>query len=240
MNESSPSIIVSCKNLHKTFGEGTTKVEALRGVNLTIEKGELRMLMGPSGSGKTTLISIIAGILSQDEGECTVIARDINHLPNGEKTHFRGQNVGFVFQSFNLIPTLNAEENVSIPLILNKVPKEKALEMSKALLSQVGMADKIGVYPNQLSGGQQQRVAIARSLIHEPKLIVCDEPTSYLDLDTGTKVMDLLRDLIHKKGTTLIVVTHDPRITHFADKIDHLEDGKIVNHTQNTQNPQNA
>jgi putative ABC transport system ATP-binding protein len=230
MNEKKVPAVV-CKNVHKTFGEGSAKVEALRGVDLIIDEGELRMLMGPSGSGKTTLISIIAGILTQDTGECSVISVDLNQLPDRAKTQFRGKNIGFVFQSFILIPTLTCEENISIPLLLNGIEKTAALQKAKDLLNEVGMSDKIGAYPVQLSGGQQQRVAIARALIHEPKLIVCDEPTSYLDLETGLKVMELLRELITKTKATLIVVTHDVRITKFADRIDHLEDGRIVNHS---------
>lgn len=220
--------IVVCKNIRKFYGEGSSFVEALRGVNLTIHKGELRLLMGPSGSGKTTLISIVAGILTQDEGECFVNNLDLNHLPDQEKTLYRGRQIGFVFQIFNLIPMITIEENISIPLLLLKVNRKEALERAKELLSEFGMADKIGFYPKQLSGGQQQRVAIARALIHEPQLIVCDEPTSFLDHVTGHKIMELLRDLVKKKELSCIVVTHDSRIEQFADQIDQLEDGKII------------
>lgn len=224
--EKSP--IITCTNIYKHYGEGSTRVEALRGVNLTINKGELRMLMGPSGSGKTTLISIIAGILTQSSGECLVNYIDLNHLPDKEKTHFRGKNIGFVFQAFNLIPTLTCEENISIPLVILGEDKIKALEQAKQLLSDFGLGDKIGVYPNQLSGGQQQRIAIARSIIHDPSIIVCDEPTSSLDVVTGHKIMGLMKDKVVKKGITLIVITHDARIEEFADKIDHIEDGRII------------
>ena len=186
--------------------------------------------MGPSGSGKTTLISIIAGILTQSSGECLVNNVDLNHLPDKEKTHFRGKNIGFVFQAFNLIPTLTCEENISVPQVILGIPKEKALERSKELLKDLGMADKIGVYPPELSGGQQQRVAIARSMAHDPSIIVCDEPTSSLDHHTGIKIMELLKEMVVKKGITLVVITHDPRIVEFADKINQIEDGKIVNH----------
>lgn len=153
---------------------------------------------------------------------------DLNHLPDKEKTHFRGKNVGFVFQVFNLIPMLTNEENISVPLLLQGVPKIEALEKSRLLLSDVGMEDKLGVYPPQLSGGQQQRVAIARGMVHNPKLIVCDEPTSFLDHATGHKIMELLKAMVVKTGMTLVVVTHDVRIVEFADRIYHLEDGRII------------
>lgn len=219
---------VICKNIRKSYGEGDARVAALRNVDLTINKGELRLLMGPSGSGKTTLISIIAGILTQDSGECFVNNIDLNHLSDREKAHFRGKNIGFVFQIFNLIPMLTNEENISIPLVLNGVNRKEALEKSKQLMSELGLADKIGIPPTQLSGGQQQRIAIARALIHNPHLVVCDEPTSFLDHETGNKIMELLREMVKKRGVTIIVVTHDPRIMQFADKIDQLEDGKIL------------
>lgn len=221
-------IAVSCKNVKKTFGTGTSKVEALRGINLEVKKGELLMLMGPSGSGKTTLISVIAGILTQTEGECLVSGIDLNGLPDREKTHYRGKHIGFVFQAFNLIPMLTCAENVSVPLILNGVDRKTALDKAERLLTDVGIPEKINTAPNELSGGQQQRVAISRAMIHNPDLIVCDEPTSYLDHDTGIKVMELLRSIAGENGKTLIVVTHDVRITKFADRIANLEDGRII------------
>ena len=226
--ETPPEPIVICKNIRKFYGEGSNRVEALRGVDLIINKGELRLLMGPSGSGKTTLISIIAGILTQDEGECLVNNLNLNHMPDQEKTLYRGKQIGFVFQIFNLVPMITIEENISIPLLLQNVNRKEALERAKELLSEFDMADKIGCYPKQLSGGQQQRVAIARALIHHPQIIVCDEPTSFLDHATGHKIMELLTDLVKKKGLSCIVVTHDSRIEQFADQIDHLEDGRII------------
>jgi len=219
---------IICKDIRKTYGEGSTRVEALRGVDLAINRGELRLLMGPSGSGKTTLISIIAGILTQDSGTCLLDNVDINHLSDKERTHYRGKNIGFVFQIFNLVPSLTIDENIEIPMLLNGVPRGEAGERARALLTEFGLKDKLGVYPRALSGGQQQRVAIARAIAHNPELIVCDEPTSFLDHITGAKIMELLREMVTKKGKTLIVVTHDPRITKYADKIDYLEDGQIV------------
>ncbi len=228
MTDERPLAVV-CRGIKKHFGEGTARVEALRGIDLEVRKGELLMLMGPSGSGKTTLISVIAGILTPDEGECLVANLNLNKMPDREKTLYRGRHVGFVFQAFNLIPSLTCQENVSIPLILNGVDRITAMQKAKTLLEQVGIPEKANVPPSQLSGGQQQRVAIARSMIHDPDLVVCDEPTSFLDHDTGKKVMELLRSIVTANGKTLIVVSHDVRIMTFADRIANLEDGRIVN-----------
>lgn len=221
--------MIVCKGIHKFYGKGESRVEALSGVDLEINKGELTLLMGPSGSGKTTLISILSAILTQDSGQCLINGLDINHLSNGERTRFRREHVGFVFQSFNLISTLAIEENVSIPLLLQGTLREEALSRSKDILKEFGLSDKIGRLPIELSGGQQQRVAIARAMIHNPELIVCDEPTSFLDLHTGLKIMGLLKELVQTKHINLVVVTHDPRIVPFADKIHRLEEGKIKN-----------
>lgn len=225
-NINQPGII--CQHIRKTYGEGESKVVALDDVNLTIGKGELRLLMGPSGSGKTTLISIIAGLLTQDSGDCLVNGVNLNHLSEDDKTRFRGKNIGFVFQQFNLIPSISVEDNISIPLLLNGVPRKEALERAEQMLIDIDMGSKIGTHSNQLSGGQQQRVAIARGIIHRPEFIVCDEPTSFLDHHTGMMIMELLKDLVKKHHLTAIVVTHDPRIVEYADKIDHLEDGMIT------------
>ena len=227
---SDPFII--CKNLHKSYGSGSTRTDALRGVDLTINKGELRLLMGPSGSGKTTLISIIAGILTQDSGECLVNKIDLNHLSDKEKTHYRGTHIGFVFQIFNLIPSLTIEENIAMPLLILGKSAAEARESAEAQLRELDMEKKIGLYPRDLSGGQQQRVAIARAIVHKPEIIVCDEPTSFLDHENGMKIMELLKAMSKERGLTLIVVTHDPRIEKFADKIDYLEDGRIVDKIQ--------
>jgi len=221
---------VICKNIKKTFGEGYSKVEALRGVDLEVKQGELLMLMGPSGSGKTTLISIIAGILTQTEGECFINNLNLNRTENRKKVQYRGKHIGFVFQIFNLIPTLTCQENVAVPLLINKVDRVEALKRASELLQQVGIPEKKNAYPRELSGGQQQRVAIARAMIHNPDLIVCDEPTSFLDHETGIKVMEILRSIATDQKKTLIIVSHDARIIQFADRIARMEDGKIVNH----------
>lgn len=220
--------VVVCKNITKTYGEGANKVNALRGVNLEVNQGELHLLMGPSGSGKTTLLSVIAGILTPTSGECLVLNTNIENLSNDELTCFRAMNIGFVFQTFNLIASLTCEENISVPLLLNGMKNAEAIEKSKEMMNELGLPDKIGTYPQQLSGGQQQRIAIGRALIHNPPLVVCDEPTSFLDHETGHRIMTLLRSRLQKKKNTLIVVSHDPRIMPFADKINQLEDGRII------------
>ena len=221
-------IAVFCKSVTKSYVTGPTRVMALRGVDLAVRTGELLMLVGPSGCGKTTLISVVAGILDHDDGECLVFKQDLRGMGQTKKTRYRGQNVGFVFQAYNLLPTLTALENVSVPLLILGVPRAEAQSRAKAILVQVGLEDRLYALPAQLSGGQQQRVAIARALIHGPKLIVCDEPTSALDAETGQRVMEVLRDAALSSERALIIVTHDNRIFNFADRIARMEDGRIV------------
>ena len=226
------SNLVKCSKIKKTYGEGANAVLALRGVDLDVRKGELLMLVGPSGCGKTTLISIIAAILDYDEGSCTVLDRNFKTLTDLEKSDFRSSNIGFVFQAFNLIPTLSSAENVAVPLIINNVPRLEAVDQAKKLMEEMGLSDKVDSFPQDLSGGQQQRVAIARALIHDPQLVVCDEPTSSLDGETGKKILELMKKTVLQKNRALIVVTHDIRIFPFADRIALMEDGmikKIVN-----------
>ncbi|MDO8140378.1 MAG: ABC transporter ATP-binding protein [Candidatus Brocadiales bacterium] len=222
------NIAVRCKGVTKSYGVGETQVRALRGVDLEIKTGEMMMLVGPSGSGKTTLISIIAGVLERDEGECLVFGHDYKHVSHWEKARFRGQNIGFVFQLFNLIPTLSAAENVAAPLLINGLKRSDALERARDILNRVGMGDRTYSLPRELSGGQQQRVAIARAMVHSPKLIVCDEPTSALDHETGHKVMELLHEVVVGVERALIVVTHDSRIFEFANRIARMDDGHII------------
>ncbi|MEI7837021.1 MAG: ABC transporter ATP-binding protein [Planctomycetota bacterium] len=221
-------ITVRCSALKKAYGSGNTKVQALRGIDLEIRAGELLMLVGPSGCGKTTLISVMAGILNQDEGDCQVLGRDLNTLSPQELSAFRAVNIGFVFQAFNLLPMLSAKENIAIPLLINKVRRGKALSQASDMCRLMGLADRVTSFPPELSGGQQQRVAIARSLVHCPRLIVCDEPTSSLDHETGQMVMELLRLMAVGPGRSLVVVTHDARIFGFADRIARMDDGRIV------------
>lgn len=212
----------------KTYRTHATAVQALRGIDLTIYQKEVVMITGPSGSGKTTLISVISGILDVEEGECLIEGQDLNKMSDEKKTLFRGARIGFIFQAFNLIPMFTSVENVSIPLILNGTARQEAERKAAEMLTAVGLGDKLDAKPTELSGGQQQRVAIARACIHQPNLIVCDEPTSSLDSQTGLKVMEILRSTVLSHNGTLIVVTHDPRIQQFADRIVKLEDGRVI------------
>ncbi len=218
---------VRCQNLVKTYDTGGDKVVALGGINLEIHMGELMMLVGPSGCGKTTLISVIAGILDQNSGSCVVFGEDLLHMRSGQKLKFRARNIGFVFQAYNLLPSLNAIENVSIPLIINGTKRQAAERQAAQVLAQVGLGARGKSMPSQLSGGQQQRVAIARALVHDPRLIVCDEPTSALDHETGYNVMELLQQVALQRDRALVIVTHDARIFGFADRIAKMDDWHI-------------
>ncbi len=225
-------IAVSCTGVTKTYGTGQSRVTALQGIDLEVREGELLMLVGPSGCGKTTLISVIAGILDHDDGQCLVFGKDLKALPQGQRTRFRGDHIGFVFQQFNLIPTLTIAENVSVPLLIQGKSHRSSIARARELLDHVGIGDRWAALPSKLSGGQQQRVAIARSLIHDPRLIVCDEPTSSLDHETGHKVMELMREVAAGNDRALVVVTHDARIFDFADRIARMDDGRVTEVTE--------
>lgn len=226
-HRASAELAVRCKGLTKTYGKGDSAVRALRGVDLDVSKGELMMLVGPSGCGKTTLISVIAGVLDHDGGECEVFGQSLRAMSGAARTRFRGHTVGFVFQTFNLIPTLTIAENAAVPLLINGVPRREAVDRAGEILTRVGLGTRLRDLPNRLSGGQQQRVAIARALIHKPRLIVCDEPTSALDKDTGHSIMELLREVALGPEQSLIVVTHDSRIFEFGDRIARMNDGQV-------------
>ncbi len=219
---------VFCHGVTKTYGNGQAAVKALRGVDLEVRAGELMMLVGPSGCGKTSLISVIAGVLDRDGGQCSVFGEDFGAMSASQRTTFRGKNIGFVFQAFNLIPTLTIAENVAVPLLINGWSMRKAVQEARGVLDQVGIGDRYRDFPSRLSGGQQQRVAIARALVHHPRLIVCDEPTSALDHETGERVMELLKGTAVGNGRSLVVVTHDSRIFQFADRIAKMDDGRVL------------
>jgi len=221
-------LAVSLQSVTKAYGSGSSRVQALRGIDLEVRLGELLMLVGPSGCGKTTLISVVAAILDHDEGNLVVFDHDLKAMTQGEKTRFRGTNIGFVFQAYNLIPTLTVAENAAIPLLILGKRRTEALAQAAAMLEAVGLKDKLSAYPAALSGGQQQRVAIARAIVNNPRLIVCDEPTSALDADTGRLVMDVLRRNALSQARALIIVTHDNRIFSFADRIARMDDGRII------------
>ncbi len=221
-------LAVRCRDVTKSYGTGDARVPALRGIDLDVRRGELVMLVGPSGCGKTSLISIIATILDQDAGMCEVLGQDLRELGPLDRARLRGESIGFVFQVFNLLPALTALENVSIPLLIGGLGRRQAEARAAELLDIVGLADRRNALPAQLSGGQQQRVAIARALARDPQLIICDEPTSSLDHETGQAMMELLQR--HAKGPqrAMIVVTHDSRILSFADRIARMDDGRVI------------
>jgi putative ABC transport system ATP-binding protein len=213
--------------LVKNYGRGDNLVQALKGVDFEARCGELLMIVGPSGCGKTTLLSVICGTLGYDSGSAAIFGRDLATMSTAQLTAFRGRNVGFIFQQFNLIPSWTALENVSVPLLLNGVGRAEAEKASAVLLAEVGLQDKLQVRPGQLSGGQQQRVAIARAIVHEPRLLICDEPTAALDAASGRKVLELLKERACRPDRCVIIVTHDSRIFSFADRIAEMEDGQI-------------
>jgi putative ABC transport system ATP-binding protein len=218
---------VSCREVTKAFGAGDSKVLALRGVDLDIRFGEMTLMVGPSGCGKTTLLSIVAGILELTSGDVCVLGESIPEMSGSEKTRFRGQNIGFVFQQYNLLPALTAAKNAAVPLVIAGVSKRAAIARAAELLETIGMGHRVNSLPAQMSGGEQQRVAIARALIHQPRLVVCDEPTSALDAQTGQTIMELLRRTAVQADRAVVVVTHDSRIFRFADRIAYLNDGRV-------------
>src|SRR5262252_4612032 len=219
---------VMCEGITKWFGAGDARIQALRGLDIEVGMGELAMLVGPSGCGKTTLISIIAGLLDATEGELEVLGTRPAELSQREQILFRRNNLGFVFQQFNLLPTLTAAENVAVPLFVAGAERRQAVEQASELLDELGLGDRLHSLPSALSGGQQQRVAIARALVHNPRLVVCDEPTSALDAKTGHMVMEMFSEVAVRPDRAVIVVTHDSRIFEFADTITHMEDGRVV------------
>ena len=218
---------IRVRGVTKEFGSGDSMTRALRGVDLDVPYGELLMLVGPSGCGKTTLVSIIAGTLEPSAGTCMVLGRDLVTMTNGRKVRFRRENVGFIFQSYNLLPSLTAVENAAVPLLIAGWRRSDAVAAAADVLDRLGLGDRLTNLPSELSGGQQQRVAIARALVHEPRLLVCDEPTSALDAENGRITMELIQDIAVQPDRAVIVVTHDSRAYSFADRIASMEDGRI-------------
>ncbi len=219
---------ISVQGVAKDFPVGDDQIRVLHDVNVDVNAGELTYLVGESGSGKTTLISIIAGILYPTEGRVQVFDTEIYDLSDNDLVRFRLANIGFIFQQYNLLPTLTAAENAAIPLIADGMKRSEAVERARDLLEKLNIANQADKFPRQLSGGQQQRVAIARALVHEPRLIVCDEPTAALDAKSGRRVMDLLREVALAAERAVIIVTHDNRIFDLADRILAMEDGRIT------------
>jgi putative ABC transport system ATP-binding protein len=221
-------IAVHAQGIVKSFGDGGARLTVLKNVDFDARDGEILMLVGPSGCGKTTLLSVLAGTLKAEEGLIEVFGQRLDEMRAGQVTKFRAHNIGFIFQSFNLIPTLNCAENVSVPLLIQGVKSRVAEDRARGILEQVGLGDRWKHRPAQLSGGQQQRVAIARALVHEPRLVICDEPTAALDAKNGEMVMELFDKVARVPGRCVIIVTHDNRIFTFADRIAQMDDGRIV------------
>ncbi|CAM5542234.1 ABC transporter ATP-binding protein [Streptomyces spiroverticillatus] len=220
--------MVRVKDLHRSFGSGAAAVHALRGVSFDVPRGELVALKGRSGSGKTTLLNLVGGLDKADGGSIVVDGTDIGSLGESGLLEMRRDRIGFVFQSFGLIPILSAAENVGVPLRLRKTDPKEREERVALLLSLVGLADHATQRPTELSGGQQQRVAIARALANRPALLIADEPTGQLDAETGLAVMELLRAVVRSENVTALVATHDAQLLGLADRVMELRDGRIV------------
>jgi putative ABC transport system ATP-binding protein len=241
-NGSTKTPALSCRQVIKTYGSGNSEVQALRGVDLDVYPGELTLLVGPSGCGKTTLLSVVAGILDPTAGEMTILGTRPALLSNRRKVKFRRQNIGFVFQQFNLLPALSAAENVTVPLLLAGWSRRKAMQVAVPLLERMEISGRMQkALPSKLSGGQQQRVAIARALSNHPRLLVCDEPTSALDGKTGHAIMELLRSEAMQGDRAVIIVTHDARVFGFGDRVARMEDGRVIEvHRQQVTAPATA
>lgn len=218
------------EDVHRSYGTGAAAVHALRGISFDVPRGELVALKGRSGSGKTTLLNVVGGLDTPDGGRVVVDGLDLSTLDEGGLLGLRRDRIGFVFQSFGLIPILTAAENVGVPLRLRRAPAREREERVELLLSLVGLADHAAQRPGELSGGQQQRVAIARALANDPALLIADEPTGQLDAETGHAVMELLRAVVHSQGVTALVATHDATLLDLADRVLELSDGELIEH----------
>lgn len=221
--------LIELKDVSKSYmEENLTERSVLHEVNAVINKGEIIIVLGRSGSGKSTILNLLSGIDLPSKGSILIGSTDITKLSEQERTLFRRGNVGFVFQFFNLIPTLTAMENLMLPLELNGVPPEEGTKKAQNMLQEIGLSDRAKSYPDQLSGGEQQRIAIARALIHEPSIILADEPTGNLDYDTGLVIISLLDNLVRKKGKTMVMATHSREVIGLADRILTVKEGKII------------
>lgn len=229
---SNKPLIVEIKNLSKSYRRGSQILPVLNGLSLDIDEGEFMALMGPSGSGKTTLLNLIAGIDKADSGSIRVGGIEITTLSETELARWRAHNVGFIFQFYNLIPVLSAYENVELPLLLSGLSKRERRAHVEVALRVVNLADRMEHYPGQLSGGQQQRVAIARAVVTDPAILVADEPTGDLDRQSAEEILELMEQLVHELGKTIIMVTHDPRAANKAHVIKHLDKGVLNAHPQ--------
>jgi putative ABC transport system ATP-binding protein len=220
--------LVRVRDVHKHFTRGSERIDVLKGVNLEIPKGDFLALMGPSGSGKTTLLNLIGGLDQPTGGAVEVNGVPVSTLSGSQLSKWRAQNIGFVFQLYNLLPVLTAEKNVELPLLLTKLGKAERKKRAGIALKVVGLADRANHYPRQLSGGQEQRVGIARAIVTDPTLLLCDEPTGDLDRKAGDEILDLLHSLNRDHGKTIVMVTHDPRAAERASRTIHLEKGVLT------------
>jgi putative ABC transport system ATP-binding protein len=226
------SAIVSIRNLHKTYQRGPEKVDVLHGLDLDIAQGDFAALMGPSGSGKTTLLNLIGGLDSPSSGEISVDGARIDQMTSGQLAHWRSNHVGFVFQFYNLMPTLTAQKNVELPLLLTRLSGAQRKRNAEIALELVGLKDRGKHRPAELSGGQQQRVAIARAIVSDPTLLICDEPTGDLDRQSAEEILGLLQTLNREHGKTIVMVTHDPKAAEYATHTLHLDKGTLVEQVQ--------
>jgi putative ABC transport system ATP-binding protein len=220
--------LVRIADVHKFYSRGSERVDVLQGVNFTIPKGDFLALMGPSGSGKTTLLNLMGGLDTPTSGAVEIGGVRINDLSGSALSKWRSQHIGFVFQLYNLLPVLTAERNVELPLLLTRLSKAERRKRAQIALKVVGLADRASHYPRQLSGGQEQRVGIARAIVTDPDLLLCDEPTGDLDRKSGDEILDLLETLNREHGKTIVMVTHDPRAADRARRTLHLEKGTFV------------
>jgi putative ABC transport system ATP-binding protein len=220
--------LVRVREVHKHFTRGSERIDVLKGVNLEIPQGDFLALMGPSGSGKTTLLNLIGGLDTPTGGAVEVNGVAVSSLSGSQLSKWRGQNIGFVFQLYNLLPVLTAERNVELPLLLTKLPRSERRKRAGIALKVVGLADRAKHYPRQLSGGQEQRVGIARAIVTDPTLLLCDEPTGDLDRKAGDEILDLLQSLNRDHGKTIVMVTHDPHAAERARRTIHLEKGVLT------------
>ena len=221
------SDLVKVQNVHKYFTRGSERIDVLKGVNLTIPQGDFLALMGPSGSGKTTLLNLLGGLDQPSSGSIDIAGVEVSALSGGRLSQWRAKNIGFVFQLYNLLPVLTAERNVELPLLLTKLSKKARRDRAGIALKVVGLADRAKHYPRQLSGGQEQRVGIARAIVTDPTLLLCDEPTGDLDRKAGDEILELLHTLNADHGKTIVMVTHDPRAAERATRTLHLEKGAL-------------